>query len=338
MRISSTRLETLAERIFLEAGFSTRTAQEVARHLVEAEAAGVASHGINRVAYYISLLDKGMLSTDAEPVLTQQSEVVALVDGNEGFGIPAANLAVDYLVDAAQKHGVAAAGLHNCGHTGRMGAYSEAAANAGCILVSFGGAGRKLYPCVVPFGSREPFFSTNPFSIGAPGDGGSPAVLDVAASVVAGGKVAIAKAKGLSLPEGQIVDKTGNPTTNPDDYINGGALLPFGGAKGSGLGLMAELITTAMMGEAFEFNWLFLAVKADIFRPRQFYDEDAQAMIDELHNLKPAPGFDRVRMPGEVEARKTQAAQSMGLEIPVGVWSGLVASAERFGVVIDTGS
>ena len=101
------------------------------------------------------------------------------------------------------------------------------------MLVSFGGAGRKLYPCVVPFGSREPFFSTNPFSIGAPGGGHSPAVLDFAASMVAGGKVAIAKANGLSLPEGCIVDEAGNPSTDPDDCIDGGALLPFGGVKGS---------------------------------------------------------------------------------------------------------
>ena len=86
--------------------------------------------------------------------------------------------------------------------------YSETAANAGCVLVSFGGAGRKLYPCVVHFGSREPFFSTNPFSIGAPGGGHSPAVLDFAASMVAGGKVAIAKANGLSLPEGCIARTT----------------------------------------------------------------------------------------------------------------------------------
>ena len=335
-RISTSRLELLTEAIFLEAGFSGRIAREVARHLVEAEAAGVASHGIIRVAYYLSLLDKGMLSTNAEPALTRKTEVVALVDGNEGLGIPAANLAVEHLVKAAQSHGVAAVGLFNCGHTGRMGAYSETAANAGCVLISFGGAGRKLYPCVVPFGSGEPFFSTNPFSIGAPGGGYSPAVVDIAASIVAGGKVAIAKAMGLSLPEGYIVDKAGNPSTDPDDYINGGALLPFGGVKGSGLGLMAELITTAMLGEAFEFNWLFLAVKADVFRPRQSYDDDANTVIHELHGLNPAPGFNRVRMPGEVEAQRTLQARSQGLEIPDGVWAGLSASAERFG--IDVGA
>ena len=336
IRISTSRLERLTEAIFLRAGFLGRAAGEVARHLVEAEAAGVASHGINRVAYYLSLLDRGMLSTDAEPALTRKTEVVALVDGNEGLGIPAANLAVEYLVEAARSHGVAAAGLFNCGHTGRMGAYAETAADAGCVLISFGGAGRRLYPCVVPFGSREPFFSTNPFSIGAPGGRHSPAVLDIAASIVAGGKVAIAKATGQSLPDGYIVDKAGNPSTDPDDYIDGGALLPFGGVKGSGLGLMAELITTAMMGEAFEFNWLFLAVKADVFRPRQSCDDDADTVIDDLHGLNPASGFDRVRMPGEVEAQRTLEARSRGLDIADGVWAGLVASAERFG--IDVGA
>ena len=87
------------------------------------EAAGVTSHGMNRVAYYISLLNKGMLSTDAGSTLTKQSEVVALVDGNEGFGIPAANLAVEYLVETAQRHGVVAAGVHSCRPTGRMDAF-----------------------------------------------------------------------------------------------------------------------------------------------------------------------------------------------------------------------
>ncbi len=332
INISAVGLTQLAENILHSAGFSRSTAQEVALHLVDAEAAGVASHGINRVAYYLSILDKGLVSASGEPTLIEKTKVAALVDGRKGIGIPAANLAVRHLIETANLHGVALAGIVNCGHTGRLGAYSEIAARAGCVLLSFGGAGRHQYPCVVPFGAREPFFSTNPFSLGAPGGDHAPAVMDIATSIVAGGKVAVAKAKGELVPKGQIVYKHGDPTTDPQDFIDGGALLPFGGVKGSSLGLMIELITTAMMGVAFEFNWLFVAVKADVFRSNTSYDLDANAVVSDLHKLQPAPGFDVVRMPGELEAERMATAQSAGLVIPEGVWAGLATSARRYDI------
>ncbi|WP_419904449.1 Ldh family oxidoreductase [Kiloniella sp.] len=332
--ITISKAEELIERILCKSGFLSETARQVAQHLAQAEATGMTSHGINRMAYYLSLAEKRMLELKAQPRIAKQFGAFALVDGDRGLGIPAANLAMEYLISSTRLNGVAAAGLVNCGHTGRMGAYSEEAAKADCILISFGGAGRKEYPYVVPFGSREPFYSTNPFSFGAPAGDKSPAVLDFAASVVAQGKVAVAKAKGQQLPDGCIVDRDGCPTTDPDDFYDGGALLPFGGVKGSGMGLMAELISSAMFGESAEFNWLFLCVKADAFREMKAYRKDAESMISELHALKPAEGFKQVLMPGELEAEKLLTAQVEGLHIPESIWTVLTDVAHNYGVEV----
>lgn len=314
-------------------GFSPSTADVVARHLVDAEMKGVSSHGVNRVGLYLSEAGNGDIDPQAEPIVRRVRDGLLQVDGARGIGIVAMVRATEALIGEARDRGLAAAGVVNCGHTGRMGAYAEQAAAAGFLAISFGGGGRRRWGNVVPFGGIEPVMSTNPYTLALPGLADDPVVCDFAISTVATGKVAVARMNGESLPPDAAIDRHGEPTRDPEAYYDGGALLPAAGPKGSGLGVVAELAGDAMLGEALEYNWLMLLLRVDAFQPLAQYERRAEAYIREVRGSKPAAGVERVMMPGERETALAQAAAG-GIRIGDGVWAGIVAAAERVGVAI----
>ena len=109
--------------------------------------------------------------------------------------------------------------------------------------------------------------------------------MDFATCVVANGKIRLRRRTGEEVPEGWLIDRDGHPTTNIDDYDNGGALLPAGGHKGYGLAVIGEIVGSAMLGPAFEFNWLIVAIATDVFGPAEHYDENARAIVENLRDL-----------------------------------------------------
>ena len=234
----------------LEAGgFSKTNSNIIASHLVDAEMKGVASHGVNRLGLYLGEARNGIINPTAEPKIKQLNDSLISVDGAGGIGIVAMKKATDATIQAAASSGIAAAGITNCGHTGRMGAYGEQAAESGFLGISFGGGGRRLWGNVVPFGGKEPVMSTNPYTFAMPGLPEDPIVCDFAISNWPAGKVAVARANGDQLPNDIIINKDGKASTNPEDFYNGGALLPAAGPKGSGMGIIAELMGDAMLGK-----------------------------------------------------------------------------------------
>ena len=159
-----------------------------------------------------------------------------------------------------------------------MGAYGEQAADAGFFGLSMGGGGRKLWGNVVPFGGKEPVMSTNPYTLSMPGLKNDPLVCDFAISNWPAGKVAVARANNDALPPDIIIDKNGNPSTNPNDFYNGGSLLPIGNHKGYGLSLMVEILGGLFTGAGFHGlgqststnGVLFVMFKPTMFRGEQF--------------------------------------------------------------------
>ncbi len=330
--IQPEKLTALIRDSLAAGGFSPDNADIVARHLVDAEMKGVSSHGVNRLGLYLGEAAKDVIDPKAEPVVTMVREGLVHVDGARGIGIVAMSRATDALIAEAGERGLAAAGIVNCGHSGRMGAYAEQAAAAGFLAVSFGGGGRRQWGNVVPFGGVQPVMSTNPYTLGLPGLPDDPVVCDFATSAVATGKVAVARANGETLPQGAVIDRNGNPTQNPEDYYDGGALLPAAGPKGSGLGVIAELAGDAMLGDCVEYNWLMTLIRADAFQPMATYEKRAKSFVEEVRASKTAAGFDKVMMPGERETTLAQAAASDGIVIGDGVWAGIVEAAKSVGV------
>ena len=275
---------------------------------------------------------RNVIDPAAEPIITEPRPGMLHVDGGKGIGIVAMKKATDAGIVVARERGMAAVGIVRCGHTGRMGAYGELVAKSGCMAISLGGGGRRLWGNVVPFGGKDPVMSTNPYTLALPGGPDDPVVCDFAISTWPAGKVAIARANGDLLPPDVVVDKDGNPSTDPEDFYNRGALLPAGGAKGSGLGIIAELMGDAMLGEAVEYNWLMLLLRVDAFREMADYQAAADSFLGEVRGSSPAPGFEKVIMPGERETGLARRVAKAGIVVSDGVWEDFVQAARSVGV------
>jgi LDH2 family malate/lactate/ureidoglycolate dehydrogenase len=220
--------------------------------------------------------------------------------------------------------------VRDVGHTGRLGAYAEAAAEAGCLAIVIGGGG--TWDQVAPYGGRKAILPTNPYCLGIPGGARGPVVLDFATSQIAGGWIYAARSAGALLPAGAVIDSEGRPTRDPEDYFNGGAILPMGGAKGYALAVMAEMICAAMLGPVeTECNWLTVALDTRRYRGAAEMQAAAEEILAELRDCPPAPGFERVEIPGERE-RERKAAAERSVHLPERTWDRIVALAKQRGV------
>ncbi len=325
-------LETFCADILTGAGMQPGDAKAVARHLADAEMKGVVSHGVNRVAYYLDLFATDQARPIGTITTNRRSNTVVHVDGGKGLGIPAMERAVDELLEMGRDQSIVCAGITEVGHTGRMGAYSERLARAGKFAIGLGGGGAEQFPMVAAHGGRGGTMSTNPWALAMEAGESGMVSADFATCVVANGKVRIRRRTGEPVPEGWLTDRDGNPTTSIDAYDDGGAILPAGGYKGFGLATIGELVGKAMLGSAFEFNWLLIALDIDAFGMGAGYPEAAEREVARIRATPPAPGFDKVRVAGDPETEKETLARAKGIVLHDGVWRGLCDAAQQVGV------
>jgi delta1-piperideine-2-carboxylate reductase len=177
--------------------------------------------------------------------------------------------------------------------------------------------------CVVPHGADRPLFGTNPIAFAAPRAGGEPIVFDLATSAIAHGDVQIAARKGERLPPGTGVDSLGQPTCDPKAILEGGALLPFGGHKGSALSMMVELLAAALTGGnfSFEFDWhnhpgaktpwtgQLLIVIDPSKAAGQGFAERSQELVRQMH------GVGLRRLPGDRRHRERSKSNEQGITL-----------------------
>lgn len=319
-----------ALRVLDRAGCTAGTAREIVDHLIDADLCGVESHGIFRALQYADEYRRGYLQPNAEPSLDSTRPPTLHIDGHGGIGITAMSLAVQAGIDAARRHGVTAIAVRNTGHTGRLGAFAETAAKAGCLFIACGGGARERWRMVAPHGGSKAVLPTNPWCLGIPGGAFGPVVLDSATGQIAGGWIYAARRAGALLREGAIIDHAGRPTRNPADYFAGGAILPKGGALGYGLATMAELICDAMLGPAtVECNTFILMVDTTRYRGPGAMQQAAEEILQELRNCPPAKGLDTVQVPGEREHARRSAKTK--LDLPAKIWVDLCFAADASG-------
>lgn len=243
-------LVALLRRIFERHGVAADTADILARNCAAAERDGAASHGIFRIAGYLASLASGWVDGRAVPVLHDVAPGFIRVDAGNGFAQPALALASDLLVAKARRNGVALLAIRNSHHFGALWPDVEPFAEQGLVALSFVNS----FACVVPHGGHAPVFGTNPMAFAAPRAGAPPLVFDQASSALANGDVRLALEAGEPLPAGAGVDREGRPTQSPAAVLDGGALLPFGGYKGSSIAMMIEVLGAAVTGGNFSFE------------------------------------------------------------------------------------
>ncbi|MEM7031245.1 MAG: Ldh family oxidoreductase [Chloroflexota bacterium] len=347
--IQANDLVGLSQAIFEGIGTPSETAQIVAESLVKSNLLGHDSHGVQLVPMYIRRIQQDAIDPLAEPTTARQTAAVSIVDGNWGYGQIVARYGTEVAIQAARQFGIGCVALTQSNHIGRLGEYAQMIAEAGLVGMLVTGLSRST-GIVAPYGGRDRLFGTNPMAWGMPvDDSRPPLIVDFATSGVAYGKVNVAASKGVPLPPGLLLDKDGQPTTDPADVDlskqDTGALLPFGAHKGSGLMLTIELLTRSLAGFS-EINdnsnpaqignpTLITAYNIEAFLSQADFQVYVETFLQRVKDNRPAPGFDEVLLPGEPEARTEVERLRDGVPIPETTWSTLLELAESLGVAYN---
>ena len=241
IRIPAGELQEFTKGVFVAAGVPSEDAALEAEVLVWANLRGVDSHGVLRIPWYVDLLAKGDMNARPNIRVERETAATALIDGDHALGPVVTTVAMRRAIDKARTAGIGWAVIRNTTHQGAMAYYALMAAEAGMAGIAIVCSP----PNMAPFGARVPGLHNSPISIAVPAGRHRPLCLDMATSVAAGGKLSLARDKGIPLPPGWALDETGAPTT---DANRAKILLPFGGYKGSGLAMMFETLTSLMVG------------------------------------------------------------------------------------------
>jgi LDH2 family malate/lactate/ureidoglycolate dehydrogenase len=331
-------LEEKLASMLAAAGTPEDIAQDVAAALVDSNLKGVDSHGATRVTMYLDQIAEGYMQPAARPEVVRETPTTALVRGHLGFGIHALGFCMDIAIRKAKASSVAAVGLTENTHTGRLGRYVERAAGQNVIAFLTGGGGSRnaRHTSVAPFGGAKRALATNPWAIAAPGGSYGNVLVDMSTSMTAEGKLRIYRARHEPVPPGWILDKDGRPTTDVEDFYSGGAILPAAGHKGYGLALVSELLGDALLGTPYELNWLIVAIDIAAFRPPEEFAQASESMLRKIKAVPPAQGFDEVLLPGEPESRSAQRRAAKGIPIPDEIWVKMCESALKVGVKLES--
>ncbi|OAI52900.1 malate dehydrogenase [Planctomycetaceae bacterium SCGC AG-212-F19] len=317
-------------------------ARTTADVLVTTDTWGIFTHGIKALRGYARRLRGGGLRADARPAVVADRPAWAVVDGGSALGMVTSVLAMRTAIAKARACGIGFVGVRNSCHFGAAGYYAHLAATEGCI----GLAMANDTPSVTAPGARGAVTGSNPLAYAVPTRTGRSILLDMATSTVAGGKVAAAHALGKMIPDHWAIDRDGRRTTDPADFLQGGALTPMAGHKGYGLALLIETLSGLLTGAGFTrqiLRWMvddaalptghgaaFLALDVEAFMPLETFFQRVDALVTEIHNAPRAPDAERVYVPGEMEWERRDRALVEGIRFPDDVLASVRGLAEEF--------
>ncbi len=333
------QLVRIGTKIFLAAGASPEEAKTVSEFLVKANLVGHDSHGIIRVIQYVKAIEDGVIKPGAKIEVIKETDSLAIINGNWGFGQVVAKKAMEKAIEKAGKNDVSIVCVFNCNHVGRLADYTLMASEKNMI----GLAMVNSIKSVAPFGGKERMLSTGPISFAFPTNMKFPFVIDIATSVVAEGKLRFMLHKGEKIPLGWIINKDGNPSNDPRDFYEGGALLPLGGDiaghKGFGLGLAVDILCGILAGSGCAYmetkkgNGVFFEViNIDKFVPVEEFKEKVTELLKVIKSSKPRPGFREVIIPGEPEYLTEKIRLREGIQVPERTWREIKNIAKRLGL------
>ncbi len=315
MKVQIKEIRERSERIFEEAGLSEADAKIITEVLLETEMRGVFTHGFLRLERYINCIMSGGIKKNGEYEILYDSPSWASIDGKDNLGIVISYKATKLAIEKAKATGVGIVNVRGSHHFGAAGYYTGMCADNDMVGISMSN-GDIL---IAATGSAEKTIGNNPFSYAFPADKYKKIVYDIAMSYTSDRKIVQMDKEGKKLPEGWIIDKDGNPTTDPGEYEKGGTLLPFGGYKGYGMAMMVETLAATLSGAAMTKNvhaWntdencggnvghFFMAIDISKLGSPDEYKKRVDDMIDEIKNSKKAEGIEKIYYPGEIEMEK----------------------------------
>ena len=334
-------LREFSTRVFLHFGVPKEAAAQAADVLASADLRGIDSHGVARLHTYFDLLSEGRINPKPQIKTIRSTLSTANVDGDNGLGLVVGPQANRIAMDMAEKAGSGWVSVCNTNHFGIAGYYVLQALERDLI----GWAMTNSTSIVAPLWGIERMLGTNPIAIAFPGKEEPPIVIDMATCAAAYGKIEMARRKGEAIPAGWAIDKQGRVTTNPDDAVNGGALLPLGsdrergGHKGYALAIMVDMLSGVLSGA----NWgpfappfalrlttpersvgkgighFFGAMRVDGFIDADSFKRQIDDYVRVFRAAKPAPGTKGPLIPGdpEREAEKLRREKGVPLIMPI---------------------
>ncbi|MFE4707286.1 ureidoglycolate dehydrogenase [Peribacillus simplex] len=309
-------------------GLNEENAAKIAEVLVHADLRNVNSHGVLRTEHYVNRLQAGGINPDAQISFQKTGPVTGVVDGDDGFGHVISDVAMDHAIEMARDNGVGMVTVFNSSHCGALSYFVQKAADAKLIGIAMSHTDK----IVVPFGGKTSFLGTNPIAYGVPAKTKKPFILDMATSNVALGKILQAREEGKEIPEGWGVDENGANVTDPNKVVS---LSTFGGPKGYGLSVIVDVFSGLLAGTAFgphigkmyddldkkrKLGHYFCVINPSFFTDTDIFLEQMDQMIEELQQVEPAPGFDRVYVPGEIEQINEEKNLKHGITIASSVY------------------
>ena len=326
--IQAEEAKRLVIKQLTKVGLNEETAGKIAEVLVHADLRNVNSHGVLRTEHYVNRLQAGGINPEAQISYQKTGPVTGVVDGDDGFGHVISDVAMDHAIDMARENGVGMVTVFNSSHCGALSYFVQKAADAKLIGIAMSHTDK----IVVPFGGKTSFLGTNPIAYGVPAKTKKPYILDMATSNVAWGKILQAREEGKEIPEGWGVDEHGAAVTDPNKVVS---LSTFGGPKGYGLSVIVDVFSGLLAGAAFgphigkmyddldkkrKLGHYFCVINPSFFTDTDIFLEQMDQMIEELKQVEPAPGFDRVYVPGEIEQINEEKNLKHGITIASSVY------------------
>ena len=317
MNITAEQERSIIMGILKGMNVSDEDASIVADVTVDADLKGFSSHGIGRFPQYITGLKAGTINTEAEITIENETDSMALLNGNHKFGHVVTYSAMEIAISKAKENGIGVVGVHDSNHFGVAGYYSDMATMSDMIGIVIA----NTEPAVAPIGGKVPIIGTNPIAIGIPSNKNYVSV-DMATSASARGKLLEAKRKGEKIPENVALDADGNPTIDPEEALKG-SILPFGAHKGYALSFMIEILAGPLVRAAFgrqvtgTANPNVMCTKGDLVMaidPSKFSDlETFKEEVDEF--IEEIRSSGNVFIPGDMEVRNIKNRKENGMTI-----------------------
>jgi LDH2 family malate/lactate/ureidoglycolate dehydrogenase len=348
IRVDAGKLTAFSMKALQRLGVPEKDAQITADILVATDLMGAGSHGVAHLKmFYAKRIRLGIINLNPKPKIFSQSPSAATMDGDRGLGFVVGHRAMTEAIQRAEKTGAGFIAVRNSTHFGAASGYAMMALEHDMVGIAM----TNTVAGVVAPGSTKPAVGTNPLAVAVPAGKKPPFVLDMATSVVAGGKLEIARRKGASIPAGWAIDKEGKPITDP---AKASGLLPLGGTpalgsyKGFGLGVLVDILCGVLSGSSASILWqttaatrgntgdhFFGALRIESFLPVENFKKSMDEMIEAFEALPTLPGVKKVYAAGGYEAEIEKDRRANGIPINVKIIDELQALAKELGIEYD---
>lgn len=336
IRIEEGILRNYVSKILSCAGLSDRHNDLFTDYLVETDAYGVHTHGLNVLKAHVDRIERGGYSLTNEPFVLKETAAFSVVDAQKTIGAVSASFCMNKAIAEAESTGLYSVFCRNSNTFGAAFYYSLLAVQKGMIGICF----CNTPPAMTAWNGKKKILGTNPFSIGIPGCQKGPIIFDMATSIVARSKIIEAKDRNELIPEGWAVDEFGNPTTNPISAIRG-AVLPMAEHKGYGIAMAIDMVAGMLSGAAYlddvkkfyssddssmNVGACFIVINPKVVDSEQFY-HNTDLYIDRIHESGP-----NVRFPGEERNKKREKSSIDGIELSEKAISDIIELLKRYGL------